>query len=237
MVAEIRIMIVYPTVTIIRNGVIGLNKSSLAKVVAPGSDIGYELSSNSQASTYTGYGMLDVLPFDNDGRGSVIHGNYTLQDNGVTFKQSTADTAVVSDMKLYYTTDTKVRTAGTSGGLPTSAQISGSFDPSSSLGVVWKEMAASSTVDNTNTKTTTYSVQAGDESTAPAAIVVYGTFEKNEMYYLKLALKVNGNHSRDVYFNNATMSAPSFGNKDISSPKVETNVALKNNQWDCLARH
>lgn len=217
-----------PVIT--KSSVVGLAKVALDSVVSPGENIGYSLASNSLKAVIPNYSMLDVLPFNNDGRGSVINGDYKLANNALTMTLSTSESAIGSNFTVYYTTDPAVRKAGIAGKIPDASQVDAStFKPSSTLGVTWKAMMKTvDTLNSTASKSViNYSIQAEDADSAPTAIVMVGTFGKNEQYYIKMNFETNDNHCENTYVNNASIDSPVFLNHPITSAICPVQVVHK----------
>lgn len=206
----------YPT--IIRNSMIGVSKTPLSSLNAPGSSLGWSIASTTAKMDVPNYSMLDVLPYVDDGRGTNVDSSYfKLTEDKISVLYSSGESQINSKLKLYYTTNTAVRTAGAGGVIPTASTI-GIFDPASSLGCAWKEMTAAEAAGGTvQSKTYTYALDASDTGKVPTAIVMAGEFGKNEMYYMTLKFEQLKTKTDAIYGNIASIDAPSLYEHNINS--------------------
>ena len=195
---------------------IGVAKTPLDTVVAPNEEIGYRLTATSLKDDYENYSMIDVLPFNGDKRGTQLDGFYALKGDGVTVSLSTSEASIRSKFTLWYTTDEKIRTAGTEGGIPKASEIGSGFDPNNSLGVTWKQMASTETTSD-KTQTITGTVTDGE---IPTAIVLCGFFGRNERYSVSLSFEVQNDKHGNIFANNATSYAPAFEEDTVSTTTI-----------------
>ena len=204
--------------TILKNSLIGVSKTPLSVNYAPGESLGWSIASTTAKTDVPSYTMLDVLPYVGDGRGTNVDSSmFTLNNDQITMLISSGESQINSQLKLYYTFDTAVRTAGAGGVIPAASTI-GTFDPASSLNSSWKEMTATELTGGTATsKTYTYSLDAADAGKTPTAIVVAGMFGKNEMYYMSLKFDQKNTKTDAVYGNLASIDAPSLYEHNINS--------------------
>lgn len=200
------------SVTINKNALVSLVKSHIAPFVAPAADFGYTMIGNSLKAPTEGYQMLDILPYNGDGRGTDLKGGYHLKDDQISVVFSSSTDSITSTMKMYYTTDPAVRGKG-------DAATMGAFN-TGSLGVSWQEMTASDVTEgNVKRKVITYSVAAG---AVPTAIAYVGDMGMDNQFYITLKFDADGAANGSVYCNNATIDAPGLSTHPITSGTAKT---------------
>lgn len=200
-------------VKVVKSASIGTVKTPLDSVVAPEDVIGYRLTSTNAGTTYGNYRLLDVLPFNNDGRGSEFTGSYKLKDNKVILTLSSQNTTVASDFEVWYTTDERVRSAGEDG-IPVASEMGDHPDPNSSLGVSWKQITGTVLSNENGLEVKEFSLTDGD---VPTAIVLIGTFSADERYSLELDFELVEDTYGDIFSNNATSHADGYNVDTLSA--------------------
>ncbi|MDY4041276.1 MAG: Cna B-type domain-containing protein, partial [Collinsella sp.] len=204
---------------IARDSSTGLFKSVKAPVVGPTTDAEFSVSVNSNAKTLENFALIDVLPFDGDARGSEIDRPYVLADGKVTILRTAESGTPASTFDVYYTTDEAVRAAGREGAQPYAEDLNVTDPTSSFAGVTWTKM--------TPGDDGSYAVAAGDADRQPTALIVAGTFMKNERMSLSYGLHVDGDHYGNVYDNDASYTAKDFPISQVASAKVSSATVKK----------
>lgn len=187
---------------VIKSSITGTRKSVINPAAI--SEVGYNLTMNASAQVLNNIYLLDVLPFNGDGRGTDFHGTYALKDGKVSLKISADTGAPGSHMRLYYTTDENIRTVGTDGSYAKAdifaGRLVGDLGDSFTAGSSSFRLAAEN-ADGT------WSVNDGD---VPTAILVCGTLNRNEQLAVTLQLKTEGNKRGDKYVNASNAAANEY---------------------------
>ena len=207
-------------VIISKSGSSAFRKVALQSIVDPGQDMTYRVIAESQKTAVPNNYILDVIPYNNDGRGSKFNG--TVAASAVK-AQVAGSTNPITKLAVYYTTDPAVRTAA-SGSAPTGLDLSnsvGSSGPSdgmTALGVVWN--LATPTTDASGV--TTYDLGGAD----PTAVCYYGTVAANEAPMLDITLTPTGNKPGDVFANTASSYAVGYP-AALKTAQIPVTVAIR----------
>jgi hypothetical protein len=187
-------------------GIIKLGQASLVKtleepVVDLEEQIVYNVRHQNLSTTmdYTGYKLLDVLPYDGDDRGSDFDGTYTVSLE-ISFPQYTSGKTVVNIHKL---------TGNTWRGKSAKDVDAGTLP------------AAIQTVSGGGSTTT---VDLGGDA---AAICVTGTLVAGDTYRMRVILTPANNRSGNIYFNNATAITNAGGTEEVLAPEVAAVVVYR----------
>ena len=121
----------------------------------------------------TDFQLLDVLPYNGDGRGTNYNGTYEVSK--ITLKQvdsNTGATLPITNLKLYKTTDETVRDEGSC------------KDTNFATGTGWTLVTSGQTINE-----------------SIVGFAVKGTLSKNAKLEIDIVIKTNGNKTGDIYQN------------------------------------
>lgn len=156
---------------------------------------GYVFSMTSAKDKIDNIFMLDVLPYNEDGRGSAFHGSYSLFNDEIKVGYQGGENGTIqSKVRVYYTEDPGIRTADS--GTCATAKIFNSLECSA--------LGKNFTTENINW---TLAEEKADqiwklpENSRPTAVVVCGTIGKNERITASLTLALTGQKVGDTYSN------------------------------------
>lgn len=156
---------------------------------------GYVFSMTSAKDKIDNIFMLDVLPYNEDGRGSAFHGSYSLFNDEIKVGYQGGENGTIqSKVRVYYTEDPGIRTADS--GTCANAKIFNSLECSA--------LGKNFTTENINW---TLAEEKADqiwklpENSRPTAVVVCGTIGKNERITASLTLALTGQKVGDTYSN------------------------------------
>lgn len=183
-------------------------------------EAGYRLTLHATAQQLNNVYVLDVLPFNGDGRGTQFHGTYTLKDGKIPMQLSATTGAPKSRMQVYYTTDVGIRTAGADGGYAKADIFSGKAAAELGNSFAVSGITFMMAADNTDG---TWSVKDGD---VPTAIIVCGTLIRDEQMAVTLQMKTADNQRGDVYINAASTGADEY-RKPLESNLTEVTVVSR----------
>ncbi len=123
----------------------------------------------------TDFQLLDVLPYNEDGRGTNYTGTYEVSK--ITLKQidsNTGATLPITNLKLYKTTDDTVKDEGSC------------KDTNFATGTSWTEITSGQTINE-----------------SIVGFAVKGTLSRNAKLEIDIVIKTNGNKTGDIYQNQA----------------------------------
>lgn len=185
--------------TITKYEVNGINKKALSNGAID--EVGYQLSMTSGSQKMNNVFMLDVLPFNGDGRGSSFHGTYTIKDNKIPLEIQSEAGATTSKINIYYTLDEAVRTAGDNGSYANVSLFNGMdatnlTDEFTVGGCRWYK--ATENADGT------WSIPEGS---VPTAILGAGGLNEKEAAFFTIRLALTGQKLGDIYTNTASGNA------------------------------
>lgn len=190
---------------ITKSAVAGFRKLAEQTVIEQNDDVHYRLAMSAQNNDLTGALLLDVLPFNNDGRGTKLSDGASIsvsQTKPVTLSLTTDKTTVGTDIEFYYTTDAAIQTNPVkSVGDLAGTTVTG--DSCKVFGVTWLKAARTVGADG---KSFTYAVPAN-----ALAIMGVGTVGANETPTTDIYLDTNGMKGDDALINSAGLSANEFG--------------------------
>lgn len=190
---------------ITKSAVAGFRKMAEQTVIEQNADVHYRLAMSAQNNDLTGALLLDVLPFNNDGRGTKLSDGASIsvsQTKPVTLSLTTDKTTVGTDIEFYYTTDAAIQTNPVkSVGDLAGTTVTG--DSCKVFGVTWLKAARTVGADG---KSFTYAVPAN-----ALAIMGVGTVGANETPTTDIYLDTNGMKGDDALINSAGLSANEFG--------------------------
>lgn len=190
---------------ITKSAVAGFRKMAEQTVIEQNADVHYRLVMSAQNNDLTGALLLDVLPFNNDGRGTKLSDRASIsvsQTKPVTLSLTTDKTTVGTDIEFYYTTDAAIQTNPVkSVGDLAGTTVTG--DSCKVFGVTWLKAARTVAADG---KSFTYAVPAN-----ALAIMGVGTVGANETPTTDIYLDTNGMKGDDALINSAGLSANEFG--------------------------
>ncbi|MEA4922258.1 MAG: SdrD B-like domain-containing protein [Eubacteriaceae bacterium] len=189
-------------------------KKEVKNIVAPGESIAYTITAGAEKTDLKDYFLLDILPFNGDGRGTKMDGSYTFTDNELTVN---AYSGKKTSVDMYYSTDEGVRTDA-SGKLKDASQfITGTgaskqmawtpADGGSFGGGTWHKAEKTVSADG---HTITYSVKASDKDKRPTAFFLYGTLGGSERVTANVNLTAKDNEAGNLYYNDSSFSSPSM---------------------------
>lgn len=178
--------------TIIKTGSKGVSKKSIS--VSAKDVVGYELTMTSDKTKEGNTYILDVLPYNNDGRGTNYHGSYKLKDNKLSVKYSSLSGGIKSEGKIFYTTDMEVRENGR-----------GTYDDAS----IFKGIKVENLSETFQAGGSTYRLAKnnGDgtwsvpDNVSPTAIAFCGAVGADERVAITVELALTGNKTGDIYNN------------------------------------
>ncbi len=209
---------------IVKSNAAGFRKVAADQAIKNNSEARYQLVLSPQDQDLTGSLLLDVFPFNNDGRGTKLSDGASITvDKELELTVRDANKSVRTVLNLYYTTDAAIQKHP----LPTVADLKRqniSGETATVLGVTWKK-ATLNKVDDTHYK---YKI-ASDAK----AILGVGMVGQNESPYLDMYLKLNNTKPDDSVSNSAGFDANEFG-KPMNSSTASTNVAdrvIKGKAW------
>lgn len=188
-----------------KSAVAGFRKLAEQTVIEHNGDVHYRLAMSAQNNDLTGALLLDVLPFNNDGRGTKISDGASIsvsQAKPVTLSLTTDKTAIRTDIEMYYTTDTAIQTNPVKS-VQDLVGTTVTGDRCVVLGVTWLKAARTVSADG---KSFTYAVPAN-----ALAIMGVGTVGSNEAPTTDIYLNTNGMKGDDALVNSAGLSANEFG--------------------------
>ncbi|MDR3278344.1 MAG: Cna B-type domain-containing protein, partial [Oscillospiraceae bacterium] len=188
------------TIGIIKLGQAALMKMLEQPIVEMNEQIVYNVTHiNTSKTDYDGYKLLDILPYNNDFRGSSFHGTYTAKLE-LTFPVYSSGKTKVNIYELTDSAWNATSTVGDSLSLtaPSESDISGSAD--------------TATINLASTTT---------------AVYIGGILGAGDQYKMRIILTPTGNRSGDVYSNNATAITAAGGEEVILAPQVAAVVVYR----------
>lgn len=162
------------SITIVNLASYALYKTTTTPVIEKNGEIHYRFTAiNKTDSDLEDFQLLDILPYNGDGRGTSYNGNYKL--NKIELKGiniSTQQLTDISDVTLKITDSVEARTT---------ANVE-----QDNLGETWEEITSSQTI---NAQTT--------------AFAVVGTLKARNKLIVDIILHPNGNEAKDIFVNSA----------------------------------
>ena len=174
---------------ITRSGAKSIDKFSISEIADDSA--AYDIAFTSQSTGESRWFLLDVLPYNSDGRGTSYNGSYTLQDDKVSIKYSSLTPDELPECRLFYTTDPAVR--GKDAAIFTGMWPLRVPDEFTAGDCTW-HLA-------THNDDKSWSLPAG---TSPTALMLGGRVNENERVTMQVRLALNGQHVGDIYCNTAT---------------------------------
>lgn len=187
---------------VIKSSITGTRKAVLNPAAID--EVGYNLTMNASAQALNNIFLLDVLPFNGDGRGSDFHGTYTLKDGKISLQLLADAGAPLSQLRLYYTTDGNIRSAGADGSYAKADIFAGQL--ASGLGDTFTAGGSTFRLAAKNADST-WSVQDGE---VPTAILACGTLNRDEQLAVTIRLKTKDNKRGDQYVNASSTAANEY---------------------------
>ena len=181
--------------TVVKFDINGVNKRALNK--AAKDEVGYELSFTSGSQKMDNVFMLDVLPFNGDGRGSNFNGTFKVKNNIVPVNLITLD-ASNCKVDMYYTVDAAIQTAGVDNAYATVDIFKGKTVADMSDGMIAGNSKWYQAIDNGDG---TWSIPG---ALTPTAILFCGNLAEKSEARIELTLSLSGQKQNDVYTNTAT---------------------------------
>lgn len=209
---------------ITKSNVAGFRKLAANNAISSNGEAHYRMVLSPMDHDLTGTLLLDILPFNNDGRGTVLQKGSITVDKALELSITNANATTRTAMDLYYTTDAAIQQKNP---LPTVADLKGvtaSGDSFNALGVTWQK-ATRTNVDDTHVK---YTV---DKHTV--AIMGAGHVGQNESPNLDIYLQLHDTMPGDGLSNTASFNANEFG-KPMITGSVATHIAdrvIKGKAW------
>ncbi len=200
---------------ITKSNVAGFRKLAANNAISSNGEAHYRMVLSPMDHDLTGTMLLDILPFNNDGRGTVLQKGSITVDKALELSITSANATTRTDMELYYTTDAAIQQQNP---LPTVADLKGvtaSGNSFTALGVTWQK-ATRTNVDDTHVK---YTV---DQNTV--AIMGAGRVGQNESPNLDIYLQLHDTMPGDGLSNTAGFNANEFG-KPMITGSVATHIA------------
>lgn len=77
----------FTNIEVLRSGSLGISKTPLDTVVAPGEDVGYTLTTTTYGNNFNNYHMVDVLPFNGDKYKVTENHTFTAQWEEITLRE------------------------------------------------------------------------------------------------------------------------------------------------------
>ena len=177
-----------------------LYKETEDKIIEVNDEIKYKVTyQNKTDYTMPDFQLLDILPYNGDGRGTAYNGTYTLKDVKVT--QTSGGSSVENDnLSLFTTTDIEARKI-----TPKYEGIGNTEEE----GGIWKEK------------------EIGEEiNEAVTVLAIKGEIEANIKVEMEITLKTSNNRSGDVYSNSVTAQT-SKETEVITSTNTKTRVVRR----------
>lgn len=197
-----------------KSNVAGFRKLAANNAISSNGEVQYRMVLSSMDHDLTGTMLLDILPFNNDGRGTVLQKGSITVDKALELSITSANATTRTDMELYYTTDAAIQ----QNPLPTVADLKGvtaSGNSFTALGVTWQK-ATRTQVDDTHF---TYKIASGAK-----AILGAGRVGQNESPSLDIYLQLHDTMPGDGLSNTAGFNANEFG-KPMITGSVATHIA------------
>lgn len=197
---------------ITKSNAAGFKKTAVSAATSPNGITTYVMNLTAQDQNLTGAMLLDVLPFNGDGRGTRLSGTYTVK-GAVKLQTSTANRVVLTDFNIYYTADAAIQTSP----VKQAAELKGiNFigDTMPALGVTWHKATRTDAA-----KDWSYDVPADAK-----AIVGAGIIGQNEAPVVTVNLQMANMATGDKLMNTAGFDANEFG-KAINSSSALVSVA------------
>lgn len=197
---------------ITKSNAAGFQKMAVGGATSDNGEAQYLMTLSAQDQDLTGAFLLDILPFNNDGRGTVLNGSYTVE-KPLNLTVRTTNVSVRTDMDIYYTKDDAIQAQP----LKTVSDLKGgnvTGDTVTVLGVTWHKATRTDSANNFE-----YTV---DKDTK--AIMAAGTVGTNESPTLDLRLQMKDMQTGDKLMNTAGFNAKEFG-KPMNSTTVPVTVS------------
>jgi pilin isopeptide linkage protein/uncharacterized repeat protein (TIGR01451 family)/uncharacterized repeat protein (TIGR02543 family)/LPXTG-motif cell wall-anchored protein len=205
-----------------KTSVAGLTKkaSTLTTIDEPAWDNIIDTSTADMPNVY----LLDVLPYDGDANGTVLHGTYTLKDDKVSLSTSASTGSATSTFAAYYTTSTAVRSNYDAATFVPADNIPSHLGDSFTIsGVSWYKM--------TDNGDGTWSVPT---DTAPTAVMCASdSLAAGERANFHVGLKLNGNWKGDSIVNRSSYCYAPLDKATTSTPSTVTvaSRAISGTAW------
>lgn len=174
---------------ITRSGAKSIDKFSISEIADDSA--AYDIAFTSQSTGESRWFLLDILPYNGDGRGTSYNGSYTLLDDKVSIIYSSLTPDELPECRLFYTTDPAVR--GKDAAIFTGMWPLRVPDEFTAGDCTW-HLA----IHNDDKS---WSLPAG---TSPTALMLGGKVNENERVTMQVRLALNGQHMGDTYCNTAT---------------------------------
>ena len=190
----------------------GVSKQALKNVAKD--EAGYQLRATSGSQKINNLFILDVLPFNGDGRGTSYSGTYTLKDGKIQTSITSATGSTSTKLNVFYTLDENIRSVG-SGGTIASADIFKGNDASNmpdsfTLGnSVWQKA-----IENADGSWSTI------DSKTPTAIVVCGNMAEKELAITSFQLNLQNQNLDSTYVNEASSISDNWANAIGTSKSI-----------------
>ena len=203
--------------TIVKTSSKGVSKKPISQSAKD--EVGYQLVMTSNRTEEKNTFILDVLPYNGDGRGTNYNGSYSLKNNRVTVKYSGLSDNIKSSGKIFYTTDSEVRDNG-----------NGSYDSAS----IFRGMQVDSLVDGFQAGGSTWKLAKDNndgtwsvpEDVVPTAILACGSVGADERLAIDIILSIKDNKVGDVY-NNVSSSVLTHADTALDSNIAKVQVATR----------
>ena len=170
------------------------------QIIENNGEIKYKVTYENKTATSTPeFQLLDILPYNGDGRGSAYNGTYTLENVKVT--QTGADGEISTDnLTLYTTTDIEARKI-----TPKDENIGVTIEE----GGIWEEK------------------EIGEEiNEAVTVLALKGEIAPSTKIEMEITIKTNNNRAGDMYANTVTAQT-SKDTEVITTGTVETRVVKR----------
>lgn len=174
---------------ITRTGTKSIDKFSISEIAE--NTAAYDIAFTSQSTGESRWFLLDVLPYNGDGRGTSYNGSYTLQDDKVSIKYSSLTPDELPECRLFYTTDNAVQ--GKDSTIFSGKQPADLADGFTAGDCTWYLA--------THNDDKSWSLPA---DTSPTALMLCGKVNENERVTMQVRLALSGQHVGDTYCNTAT---------------------------------
>lgn len=209
---------------VVKSNTAGFKKVANDTVVDSDAEVAYHLNMSATNQSLTGSLLLDIFPFDGDGRGTKMsQGSSYSVDKPVELKVSTVNSTVQTAIDLYYTTDAAIQ----KNPVNTVADIKGiSFtgDTVNALGVTWTKATASKASDDM----WEYAIPADAK-----AIAASGTVGQNEVPDFRIYLQTKDFAQGDKLVNSAGFDANEFSKpmNSTSEPTYSAKRTITGKAW------